>query len=301
MHARLPYERGETVCGAEETRKVINSTLFLDSISKFGRVEDRRCMLIAAPSRGGRGISGGNLHDDGMNITFNPACPCINVTDLLLSTALAVPVGIQPNVLPHSYGSLSCRAWDSDLYDVCLRNASAHEWCSAEWCYVDGAKCKLSSQYYRASLTFPTLGRDLFFSYDTCRRSTLPSASNLFANYLLGSNQQGREVLVGLPFSVAPKHFKRYPNGSIYSGVGAIYLNDSIPWEGIFVQCVLVLILNTTKRACHTRLRSLCTSPQVRESASRADTVGARPLHFNLQRRASVRAERRIFLDSRSA
>ena len=55
---------------------------------------------------------------------------------------------------------------------------------------------------------------------------------------------EGRHIRVGLPRSVYPRHYKRDSAGKVYSGgnePGSIYFDDSVPWEGYFIDYIRAL------------------------------------------------------------
>ena len=75
----------------------------------------------------------------------------------------------------------------------------------------------------RSALTRLSLGQD---NYD---------------DYLSAHLGEGRHIRVGLPRSVYPRHYKLDSAGKVYSGgnePGSVYFDDSVPWEGYFVDYI---------------------------------------------------------------
>lgn len=89
----------------------------------------------------------------------------------------------------------------------------------------------------RATHEFPAVDDRLFYSYDTCATGQ----HDIYGDSVSAALGAGRAVRVGFPFSLYPLHYKRLAGGEAYYGRGDVYADDSIPWEGIFVDYVRAL------------------------------------------------------------
>ena len=75
-----------------------------------------------------------------------------------------------------------------------------------------------------------------------CTRTFEPRlGQDNYDDYLSAQLGEGRHIRVGLPRSVYPRHYKRDSAGKVYSGgnePGSVYFDDSVPWEGYFVDYI---------------------------------------------------------------
>lgn len=179
---------------------------------------------------------------------MDPACPCINAAPLFVEANLTLTsrqtvryncsagsifdVGGRYGCLPPDYGSLSCQKWDEPLLS-CTEDPAA--WCQMPWCYVDRDACMRSDLDVQGSLMFPALQRRLFYSYGTCDQSGDPLA---FASTINDFTQElaGETLQVGIPTMDFPLHFKRDGDGNVVTGIGELFFDNSVPWEGSMIQ-----------------------------------------------------------------
>ena len=143
-----------------------------------------------------------------------------------------------------SYGSLACAAHDMTTLR-CNGVQNAPSFCAQSWCFVDRNMCRRSDRYFRSTLSYQHHEHvtDLFYSYSTC----LPEgqqAVDTFQSDFFTRSQRGKNVTIGFPIS-NPMHFKRGADGNPIMGLGDAYLNDSIPWDGVFVNYVNALVART--------------------------------------------------------
>jgi len=197
----------------------------------------------------------------------DPTCPCIDVRMILDSNQseflYAARHGKDPDLYryPNDYGSSLCRAWDEALEPSCAHADGRPlqprpEFCTKAWCYVDREVCKESVHDVEHSLFFPTASPLLFFSYGTCGSSVSP----YYADRTVATVEPGSTLEIVLPMMTHPRHFKRYPDGTVAIGAGPLYRNDSVPWEGSMIEYAQAL-RNTTPYAAfkftHTSLYSM--------------------------------------------
>lgn len=197
---------------------------------------------------------------------FDPDCPCIDVSQLFVDAGLFVqdkyvqvlqaePGGDNcvagaiidykmgrgmPNKTafchPSNYGSLTCQAWDAGypLPHACGA-IDAPSWCPLSWCYVDKDACRRSDKDVQGTLAFPALAGSLFFSYGTCGTATEDVLSYTTDQEPITDIGNGQVVAVGIPAMDYPMHYKRDANGSVVTGIGELYFDDSVPWEGSMI------------------------------------------------------------------
>ena len=156
----------------------------------------------------------------------NSTCPCLNVSNILSS---AIAVTRNGHYASPVYGS-ECRIWPAlELPDPCDGT-----FCDA-WCYVNQSKCMASPIFFEATRTFPILVDKLFFSHGTC-------SGQEEAMYNAAQEAVGTTLRIAVPQSSYPHFFKRDADGQVYYGRGALYYDESIPWEGAMVEFVNALL-----------------------------------------------------------
>ena len=168
-------------------------------------------------------------------LPFDPACPCIDVTEKLAGARTSD--GVVGYV---GYGSVSCEAWD--LHTPPCNVTSRPDWCLLRWCFVDGLACRESDRYFRSSLYFPDVD-GLWFSYSTCELASDQQYDSVSSS-LAEEGQAGLRLRVAFPAINYPYHYKLRADGSKileYLESGPEYRNDSIPWHGIYVRYMRAL------------------------------------------------------------
>lgn len=103
--------------------------------------------------------------------------------------------------------------------------------CNLPWCYVDPVVCKTSSLVYSRTVLFFPL--KLYYSYATCS-----SGKQQFRQEHRSAIANGMHWNIALPALDYPMHFKRDADGAVVTGIGPLYRNDSVPWEGSMISYV---------------------------------------------------------------
>ena len=217
----------------------------------------------------------------------DPACPCIDARELIppganRSELLVAITRANPPlyVYPPDYGSTLCDTWDATLEPYCVNaDGSSVEapasYCPKAWCYVDLQACKRSEHDVSRSLRFPELGT-LHFSYGTCGSN---ASLDTYRDSTLLPIVPGSVLDVVIPGMRHPQHFKRHPDGSVARGIGPLYFDASIPWEGSMINYMEALIRTTPWGAInftHTSEHSLASYPRRAWTAAVHDVgVGA--------------------------
>lgn len=192
--------------------------------------------------------------------TGNEGCPCIDASQILASldprscTTSDGEIGVlltreSASCVPTYYGSNACLQHDRLYNEVCEELDDAKTFCLHNWCYVDMTSCKTNSseRVYRSNyfgenpgLFFPSeVPDELFFSYTTCNSTENQPTLSLS---VLG----GAEI-ISLSTAVPPMGYKRdaageiarYSNSSLWTNE---YINDSIPFEGFYIDYVQELM-----------------------------------------------------------
>jgi hypothetical protein len=177
----------------------------------------------------------------------DPDCPCIDTTSVLTTWALSTSdhsqaacedeeilfskggLGSATFCYPRVYGSSSCLAHDEGLHGHGC-GEHQHEFCSRPWCYVDPDKCKESiHNYYRSDMLSAEHAstQALMYSYTTC-------GSDADAWHASRATAVLEDMIVvgTVPMVQFPYHQKYKPDGSLADASGAMYNNDTLPWDG---------------------------------------------------------------------
>ena len=184
---------------------------------------------------------------------FDPDCPCIDVSQLFVDAGLQAEHGSDHCTVgsivdyelprdvanktafchPIGYGSLTCQAWDAGypLPHEC-GHTNAPQWCQHSWCYVDKNACRRSDNDVQGTLSFPEMAGSLFFSYGTCGTDAEDALSYATHKAPIRNVKIGEVLTVGIPAMDYPMHYKRDGNGSVVTGIGELYFDESVPWEG---------------------------------------------------------------------
>jgi hypothetical protein len=140
---------------------------------------------------------------------FDPACPCVQLGGATNTSA-------------------RCAPWDRGRGPHCPVGQAGAAFCDASWCYVDAERCRGSTHVFAAS----TVDADAFYSYSTCNES-----GRAWWDYQAIQAVEGRVLRVAIPSMDYPMHFKRDPaTGEVATGVGPLYRDDSVPFEGSMIQ-----------------------------------------------------------------
>lgn len=159
----------------------------------------------------------------------NPACPCIEVRHEPSGTSCDAN-----STIPPQHGSSQCAPWDDGLAPHCHESGSNQQsWCSLAWCYVDLDKCRASPVAFTASGIVP----GLYYSYSTCNAS-----AQAYRQFLTTSNVAGKVLRVAIPSMDYPMHFKRDATGAVVTGVGPLYRDDAVRWEGAMIEYMDALV-----------------------------------------------------------
>mmetsp|Transcript_12799 Transcript_12799/g.25708 ORF Transcript_12799/g.25708 Transcript_12799/m.25708 type:complete len:724 (-) Transcript_12799:683-2854(-) len=185
--------------------------------------------------------------------TGGTSCPCLNKTAELASLterACTTPSG-EPGIIltldngacaPLHYGSSVCQPHDlvyDPNCDVSLAtNSNFPHYCFQSWCYVDVASCaKTTNAVYRSSFFPANSGAELFYSYDTCNSTTEDWLS------VLERDSVGAvEIKANVPAYQKPMLYKRDGDGVILATPGEEYYNNSVPYEGVYIDYVSDLV-----------------------------------------------------------
>ena len=136
--------------------------------------------------------------------------------------------------------------------EVCEELDDTKTFCLHNWCYVDMESCKTNSfeRVYRSiyfdespEMYFPSdVPIDLFYSYTTCNSTALDGEMDKPTHSVLGGVN-----IISLSSDIPPMAYKRDDAGEIirYSNSGLWmneYKNDSIPFEGFYIDYVKELM-----------------------------------------------------------
>eukprot|EP00956_Cyclotella_meneghiniana_P038556 scaffold156105_cov73-Cyclotella_meneghiniana.AAC.1 len=206
--------------------------------------------------------------------TGNPGCECIDESDALASLSersCTLDDGSPGVVLKlredacfsTSYGSSACLMHDMIHDPDCKKDQDViPPYCVRPWCYVDLASCIKDSDemVFRSSyfgvdsgelffwhfahcispilIHYLALGVDVYFSYSTCNSTvddwTSAQGMKLGPKGFMG----GAEILANVPTYRSPYIHKRDSEGEFIPSVGPEYYDNSIPWEGAYIDLV---------------------------------------------------------------
>ena len=194
--------------------------------------------------------------------TGNEDCPCIDAVQALSSLekrscqTYSGESGILltpelASCVPLYYGSNFCLQHDLLFSPVCQDLDETKTYCLRRWCYVDLDSCKTNSSdriyrsdYFGSSsgLIFEDSGGiDLYYSYTTCN-STGADWEKYKKEQLPADKVLGAVSLVSLATNVMPFGFKRGPTGDILNSTSPEYKNDSVPYQGVYIDYIEKLI-----------------------------------------------------------
>mmetsp|Transcript_14706 Transcript_14706/g.29438 ORF Transcript_14706/g.29438 Transcript_14706/m.29438 type:complete len:739 (+) Transcript_14706:148-2364(+) len=183
----------------------------------------------------------------------NEGCRCLNKTAELASlteractTSSGAP-GVtltlrSGSCAPLNYGSNICQPHDLVDDATCdvsqANNSDIPSYCFQSWCYVDVASCaKTTNAVYRSSFFPANSGAELFYSYDTCNSTTEDWLS------VLERDSVGAvEIKANVPAYQKPMLYKRDGDGVILATPGEEYYNNSVPYEGVYIDYVSDLV-----------------------------------------------------------
>jgi len=202
------------------------------------------------------------LEKDILKVTSNPAhdsgdgCPCIDASSLLASIPsrscglpdgeMGVRLSVEQECAPLSYGSSECLSHDLYYDSFCtldhVNKKQISGYCVRPWCYVNAELCMKSSERIYRSSYFPSdTGIDLFYSYTKCNST----ADDWLATFQ-GYNEEPLKKITlraNIPDYVAPMIYKKDPlNGNILTATGDEYYNNSIPFQGVYIDYVKKLM-----------------------------------------------------------
>jgi len=188
-----------------------------------------------------------------MTFASKEGCSCTNTTSILASLSDrrcqlsngddGIQLTLGGTCVPFSYGSSKCLQHDL-LYtpDCEVDRAGDHvipSYCFRPFCYVDAARCKRESneRVYRSSYFSFESDIDLFYSYSTCNSTAddwLQAVDDIVDSKALG----GVSISGNIPTYMLPMMYKRDINGEALTTPGSEYYDDSIPYEGAYLQYV---------------------------------------------------------------
>ena len=172
---------------------------------------------------------------------------------------------------PRDYGVGRCAAWDVGLGPHCNRSSTIPAFCTVPWCFVDLTRCRWSRQTIRKASILEPL--ELYYSYSTCAEGLGASAASqarvadqqfieatTLSTALGTPEESGTTIRVGFPGSYYPDAFKRDSQGNplLFSTSSPLIRDESIPWEGFFVDYFEALLAEA--RAAGYRLNVSYTS-----------------------------------------
>ena len=152
----------------------------------------------------------------------NAGCPCINVTQKLLSVSARhceLENGNIGTKLRHggacvspTYGSSICLQHEMIHDPACslddVDKAVVPPYCFRPWCYVDHESCKKNSyeRVYRSSIFGYDSGVDIYFSYSTCN-STAEDWLVAQDTDLVPRTLGGVDIVCNVPMVLFPSEF----------------------------------------------------------------------------------------------
>jgi len=194
--------------------------------------------------------------------TGSEGCPCIDAVQVLSSlekrscqtSSGESGILLTPELascVPLYYGSNFCLQHDLLFSPVCQDLDETKTYCLRRWCYVDLDVCKTNSsdRVYRSDYFGSTSGLifddsggiDLYYSYTTCN-STGADWERYKKEQLPADKVLGAVSLLSLATNVMPFGFKRGPTGDILSSTSPAYKNDSVPYQGVYIDYINELI-----------------------------------------------------------
>jgi len=191
--------------------------------------------------------------------TEESSCPCINAVNVFstlvncggwemreknsspsgvlvdyLGSVQCVPINFGTHCKQHDLAhDPKCSSAGEVIYDngVARQPIPAPEYCFDQWCFVDKATCKNSTELFYRTSTSTLSEANLFYSYSTCN-----SSAQAWLSFQTMKSLEGKSVRVTIPGYVPPAHYKNDENGErAHPSLTSIYNNDSIPWKGFVV------------------------------------------------------------------
>ena len=105
---------------------------------------------------------------------------------------------------------------------------------------------------------FPHLDGDLFYSYSTCGTD-----ASSWISFNTQAAVAGQTLRVAVPTLDYPLHFKRDAEGNIVTGIGPLYRDDSVPWEGSMINYLSDMVGTSRQKTLlwEPSLPFFCSSP----------------------------------------
>lgn len=163
--------------------------------------------------------------------SFDPACPCIDITARAshtshMTTETCLNVVRRDNVFCYDleYGTSECKTWDAGLKPDC-DGSRPEKYCKEAWCYVNATTCRASEKIYVQSSWF----KGLYYSYSTCDSHETP-----WRNSEISQKLQGKVVKIAYPMSYFPNFYRKDAEGNPITSYDGDKVNGTGDYLGIY-------------------------------------------------------------------